>query len=104
MALEDNLFRALAVPTRRGIFEVLAETETTVKGLTERFEVSQPAISQHLATLKKVGLTEQRSEGRNTFYRARMEGLAPLEGWLTHYRFFWNTKLQKLNRLLDEEK
>lgn len=103
MALEDDLFRALADPTRRGLFEALVEGEATVKTLTERFHVSQPAVSQHLATLTKAGLTQARPQGRQTFYRARPEGLAPLEGWLSHYQRFWRERLDKLNAVLTEE-
>ena len=103
MALEDELFRALADPTRRSVFEALVEGEATVTALTERFHVSQPAISQHVAALKRAGLTEERAEGRRTWYRARMEGLEPLEGWLAHYRRFWRERLTKLDSILEEE-
>ena len=68
-AREDAIFRALADPTRRAVFERLTHGEAPVKELTARFDVSQPAISQHLAALRKAGLVRERREGRHAYYR-----------------------------------
>lgn len=101
-AAASQVFRALADPTRRAVFERLARGEAGVGELTDRFKVSQPAISQHLAVLREAGLVELRQEGRNRYYRAAPEGLAPLAGWLEHYRAFWNKRLAKLASTLEE--
>jgi DNA-binding transcriptional ArsR family regulator len=99
--IEDRLFRALADPTRRAIFESLACGEAAVKDLTARFEVSQPAISQHLAVLKDAGLVSARREGRRVYYRLEPRGLQPLIDWIAHYRAFWPERVGRLEQLLE---
>ena len=103
MDAEDQLFRALADPTRRAIFErLMLDGEAPVKQLTAQFEVSQPAISQHLATLHRAGLVAERREGRHSFYRVDPEGIRPLVDWITRYRAFWRDRLPRLKALLEE--
>ena len=99
---EDAIFRALADPTRRAVFERLALGEAAVKDLTARFHVSQPAISQHLAALRKAGLVKERREGRNAYYRVEPAGLRPLIDWLEHYRAFWHDRIARLKTTLEE--
>jgi DNA-binding transcriptional ArsR family regulator len=97
----DDLFRSLADPTRRALFERLSrEGELTVHALTDRAGVSQPAVSKHLAVLKLAGLVSDRREGRETHYRAEPEGLAPLFDWIEFYRAFWRGRFDKLEDLL----
>ncbi len=97
-----DVFRALADPTRRAVFEQLASGEATVKDLTKKFRVSQPAISQHLASLKASGLVEVRREGRFTYYRVEPTGLRPLVDWIEHYQAFWLDRMKKLKALVEE--
>jgi len=97
----DKLFHALADPSRRAIFEALTHGEAAVKDLTARFDISQPAVSQHLATLKDAGLVEGRREGRCVFYRVEPRGLRPLVDWIMHYRAFWTERLGRLEQLLE---
>ena len=99
-----QVFRALADPTRLAVFECVLTQEMTVTELTGKFKVSQPAISQHLSTLRSCRLVVQRREGKNIFYRADAEGMRPLIDWLNHYRTFWNKKLPRLQALLKEMK
>jgi DNA-binding transcriptional ArsR family regulator len=99
---ETDIFRALADPTRRAVLERLAAGERTVGELKAGFEVSQPAISQHLAALKRAGLVSERKAGRNTFYSAAPRGLAPLIGWIDRYQGFWHERIRRLNALLEE--
>lgn len=99
---ETRIFQALADPSRRAIFESLAGGELAVKELTERFEISQPAISQHLATLREAGLVEGRREGRRVYYRIEPSGLQPLIDWIEHHRRFWAERLDRLETLLEE--
>src|SRR3546814_11934324 len=78
----DRLFKTLADPTRRAIFEQLCrEGEQTVAALTARAGVSQPAVSKHLGVLKRAGLVQGRHEGRQTHYGAPPGALAPLIDW-----------------------
>ncbi len=95
-----ELFRTLADPTRRAVFERLAGSEMTVSELKAGFEVSQPAISQHLSALRGAGLVEERRQGRNAYYRARLEGLAPLTDWVERYRAFWPPRIEALKGVL----
>ena len=82
----DAVMRTLADPTRRAVFERIASSdEITVVELTRGSGVTQGAISQHLKSLKLAGLVAERPEGRNVYYRARPEGLAPLVDWMSHY-------------------
>ena len=99
-----NVMRALADPTRRGLFERLAGSdEITVVELTRGSGVTQGAISQHLKSLKQAGLIAERAHGRNVFYRAQPEGLAPLADWLKTYHRFWTGRLDALESLLRED-
>ena len=100
-AAEDRIFHALADPSRRAIFESLTRGEAAVKDLTARFSISQPAVSQHLGTLKRAGLVEARREGRQVFYRVEPRGMKPLIDWIAHYRAFWTDHVGRLERLLD---
>ena len=100
----DSVLRALADPTRRGLFErVTAADEITVGELTQGSGVTQGAISQHLKALKQAGLVSERPEGRKVFYRANPQGLEPMLEWMTRYAVFWSQRLNTLERLLREE-
>lgn len=96
----DAVMKALADPTRRALFEQLALGEMTVASLTAQLTISQPAVSQHLATLREAGLVVTRREGRNSYYRANPSGLTPMVDWVDRYRAFWPRKLDKLKGVL----
>ncbi|MGH6992721.1 MAG: ArsR/SmtB family transcription factor [Caulobacteraceae bacterium] len=97
----DALFRTLADPTRRAIFERLCrEGEQTVGALTKRAGISQPAVSKHLGVLKEAGLVRARPEGRRTHYRAEAAALAPLADWTSEMTSFWQTRFDDLEDLL----
>src|SRR5690242_16038150 len=98
----DVLFRTLADPTRRAIFERLCrDGEQTVGALTERAGVSQPAVSKHLGVLKHAGLVRGRRDGRQTHYSARPQGLEPLIDWMSLYGAFWRDRFDRLESLLN---
>ena len=97
----DLLFRTLADPTRRALFERLCrEGEQTVGALTVRAGVSQPAVSKHLAVLKQAGLVRDRHEGRQTHYSAEVGALAPLIDWTRQMTGFWQDRFDQLEDLL----
>lgn len=101
-AAADEVFRALADPTRRAIFErLMREGEQTVRALTDFAGVSQPAVSKHLALLKVAGLVKDRPAGRQVHYRADPHGLAPLGDWMGQYSAFWQHRLDRLEDLLE---
>ena len=103
-AVEDRIFKALADPSRRAIFESLARGggEAAVKDLTARFDISQPAVSQHLAALTDAGLVAHRRQGRCAYYRVEPRGMKPLIDWIAHYRAFWTEHLDRLEQLLEK--
>jgi len=102
-ATVDAVMRTLADPTRRAVFERIVMTdEITVVELTRGSGVTQGAISQHLKSLKYAGLVAERPEGRNVYYRAEPQGLAPLVDWMSHYGVFWRERFANLRTLLKE--
>ena len=97
----DILFRTLADPTRRALFERLCcEGEKTVGALTVRAGISQPAVSKHLGVLKQAGLVRDRHEGRQTHYSAQLAALAPLIDWTSRMTGFWQSRFDDLEDLL----
>jgi DNA-binding transcriptional ArsR family regulator len=97
----DVLFRTLADPTRRAIFERLCrEGEKTVGALKAQAGVSQPAVSKHLGILKQAGLVRDRHEGRQTHYSAQLGALAPLIDWTNQMNGFWQSRFDHLEDLL----
>ena len=103
LAAVDAVMRTLADPTRRAVFERLARSdEISVAELTRGSGVTQSAISQHLKLLRQAGLVAERPEGRNVYYRAQPEGLAPLVDWISRYGVFWRERFASLQTLLKE--
>ncbi len=97
----NALFKSLADPTRRALFERLSrEGEQTVRTLTDKSGVSQPAVSKHLGVLKHAGLVRARHSGRQTHYSAQPRALAPLVDWMTYYSRFWHDRFDRLESVL----
>jgi DNA-binding transcriptional ArsR family regulator len=100
-AAPDHLFRSLADPTRRALFERLCrDGEQTVGTQTAGAGVSQPAVSKHLGVLKRAGLVRDRHAGRQTHYRADVAALAPLADWSSEMTAFWERRFDDLDDLL----
>lgn len=89
----DAAARAVAEPTRRAIMQLVSDTERTVGDIAEHFDVSRPAVSQHLRVLADAELVTIRHDGTRRFYRTRPEGLAELTEWMTG---FWTSSLKSL--------
>ena len=101
-AAANSVFRALSDSTRRAIFEQLSrQGEQTVHALTRFSGVSQPAVSKHLAVLKRAKLVGHRREGRETHYRAQPDALRPMVDWLNTYGAFWRERFDRLENLLE---
>ena len=97
----DVLFRTLADPTRRALFERLCrDGDQTVGALTAQAGVSQPAVSKHLAVLKQAGLVRDRHQGRRTHYSAQLDALVPLADWTSRMTGFWEGRFDALEDLL----
>jgi DNA-binding transcriptional ArsR family regulator len=98
----NPVFRALADPTRRAIFEELTrQGEQTVHALTRYAGVSQPAVSKHLTVLKRAKLVRHRRAGRETHYRAQADALVPMVDWLNLYGAFWRERFDRLEAVLE---
>lgn len=97
----DNVFTAIADPTRRAILDLLRQGEQPVKQIAQPFSMSLPAISQHLRVLCEAGLVTQRKKGRQRFYRLNSEPLKQVSDWVNHYEQFWQEKLDVLGDYLE---
>lgn len=93
-------FTALADPTRRQIVELLARRELPAGAIAERFQVTAPAISQHLKVLREAGLVSVRADAQRRIYGLDPKGLAELDQWLAQMRRFWSARLDVLEREL----
>lgn len=89
----DAAARAVAEPTRREILRLVHDQERTVSDIADHFDVSRPAISQHLRVLADAELVTVRNVGTRRYYQARPEGLAELTEWM---QGFWSTSLSRL--------
>lgn len=100
--LENDIFKALADPTRRAIFEKLAAGGMNASALRVGMEISQPAMSQHLSVLRKARLVREEKQGRFVNYEIDPDGLALIAGWLAKYRSYWPARVDALNALLKD--
>ena len=94
---------AIADPTRRRIVELLAVKERTAGELVEEFDMSAPAISQHLNVLREAGLVKTRAEGQSRIQTLNPDGFDDLEAWLQNTRSIWSSRLDALERELRAE-
>ena len=97
-----DFFRALADPTRRAIFEKLAAGGMNASSLRKGMEISQPAMSQHLAVLRSARLVREERQGRFVNYEVDPEGLVLIARWLEKYRTYWPTRVTALKALLKD--
>ena len=93
-------FTALADPTRRQIVEMLAEGERTAGDIARQFDVSAPAISQHLKVLRQARLVRVRAEAQRRIYMLDAEGIGEIDAWLGEIRRFWSERLDALEHAL----
>ena len=99
----EDVFCAIADPTRRALLDLLAYGEEPVNVLARRFEMSRPAISQHLAILLKTRLVRARRVGRERRYRLRPKPLEQIYDWVAAYERFWGEKLSALGEHLRKQ-
>ena len=98
-----DTFTALSDPTRRHIVESLALGEASFGELAGQFDMSRPAVSQHLKVLKAAGIVSSRADAQRRIYSLSDTGLDEVEAWLQKVRTFWNQRLDRLEALLDAE-
>ena len=95
-------FEALAEPSRRRILDLLREEERPVNELVRLLAVSQPSVSKHLRVLREAGLVDVRVDAQRRLYRVRPEPLREVGQWLEPYRLLWESRLDDLERHLDQ--
>ena len=96
----EAALKAIAGPRRRAILTLVREGELSAGEIAAHFDVTRPAVSQHLTVLKEAGLVSERRNGTRRLYRARPEGLAELKQFLEG---FWNERLETLKREAEKE-
>ena len=99
---DADVFTAIAHPVRRQLLDMLAKGDQSVNELASPFEMSRPAISQHLRILLDVGLVSEQRAGRERRYQLHSEGLQEVQRWLQTYQRFWNDRLTALGNFLEE--
>jgi DNA-binding transcriptional ArsR family regulator len=98
----DDLFQLLAEPHRRRIVDLLRSGPRSVGDLVDATDASQPTVSRHLRLLREGGVVEARAEGQRRLYRVRPERFRELDAWLEPYRLLWSSRLDDLERHLDD--
>ena len=98
-----DTFAAISDPTRRQIIESLASADSSFGELADRFEMSRPAVSQHLKVLRDAGVVSVRADAQRRIYSLSQGGLDDVNRWLEQVQAFWNPRLDRLEQLLDEE-
>jgi DNA-binding transcriptional ArsR family regulator len=99
---DNDVFRAIAEPTRRAILDRLRAGPAPVNALAADFEQSRPAISKHLRVLREAKLVSEQREGRERLYMLEPMALQRVAGWLEGYRSFWQRSLGNLKRHLED--
>jgi DNA-binding transcriptional ArsR family regulator len=95
-----DVFQAIADPTRRQIISLIAHKAMNLNAIAENFDISRPAVSQHIKILTECGMVVVRQEGRERFCEAKLDGLSEVSNWIDQYRQFWNEKFDSLGSFL----
>ena len=103
-AVRRDVFQAIADPTRRDILTIVANRSVNLNTIAENFEVSRPAISQHIKILKECGLVAIKKKGRERYCEPRLEKLNEVADWIETFRKMWESRFEKLDHLLEELK
>ncbi|AMV22177.1 ArsR/SmtB family transcription factor [Planctomyces sp. SH-PL14] len=101
---EPDVFGAISHPARRRMLDLLVEAERSVNTIAGEFQMSRPAVSQHLRILLNAGLVSEQRHGRERHYRLVPGGLAPVRDWMAHYEQFWDERFRRLQELLAKRK
>lgn len=99
-----DVFQAIADPTRREIIQLVAKRPLNLNAIAENFDMSRPAISQHIKVLTECGLIVVHQKGRERFCEAQLQQLTEVASWVNQYQAFWNAKLYALEQFLDNNK
>lgn len=98
--MRRDVFQAIADPTRREIINLIATQSLNLNAIADNFEMSRPAISQHIKILTECGLISIKKEGRERFCKVKFQKLKEVSKWVEQYRIFWTDKLDALENHL----
>ncbi|MBN9380970.1 MAG: winged helix-turn-helix transcriptional regulator [Chitinophagaceae bacterium] len=104
MQTRRDVFQAIADPTRREIINLIAYQSLNLNAIAENFEVSRPAISQHIKILTECGLIVIKKQGRERYCEVRLGQLNEVSQWIERYRQLWDRQFGRLDDLLEEMK
>lgn len=99
----QEVFQAIADPTRRELLGLLGDQELPLKELTRHFTMSRTAVSKHLHVLADAGLVQERKVGRETRYRLNADPLFELKRWISYFDRFWDNKLSQLKYYVEAD-
>jgi DNA-binding transcriptional ArsR family regulator len=99
---EQDVFGAIGHPARRRMLDLLVEADRSVNTIAGHFQMSRPAVSQHLRILLDAGLVTEQRHGRERRYRLVPERLGPVRDWIAHYERFWDDHIQRLQKQLSK--
>ncbi len=102
--MRRDVFQAIADPTRRDIINLIAYKPLNLNSIADNFEVSRPAISQHIKILMECGLIEMKKQGRERYCEAKLEQLNEVSQWIEQYRKLWADKFDRIDEILEELK
>lgn len=97
-----DVFQAIADPTRRQIINLVAHQSLNLNAIAGNFDISRPAISQHIKILRECGMIVIRQQGRERYCDAKLDGLSEVSDWVAQYRKYWESKLDTLELYLDK--
>jgi DNA-binding transcriptional ArsR family regulator len=97
-----DVFQAIADPTRRQIINLIARESMNLNAIADNFDISRPAISQHIKILTECGIVVIRQQGRERFCEAKLETLSEVSNWVDQYRQYWNDKFNSLDKYLSK--
>jgi DNA-binding transcriptional ArsR family regulator len=97
-----DVFQAIADPTRRQIINLIAKKPMNLNAIADNFQISRPAVSQHIKILTECGMVVVRQEGRERFCEAKLDGLKEVSNWVDQYKQFWNEKFDSLGEYLQK--
>lgn len=104
LQLRRDVFQAIADPTRREIINLIAFNPLNLNSIAENFDVSRPAISQHIKILTECGLIVIKKQGRERYCEAKLQQLNDVSDWIEQYRKLWDGRFDALDNLLDRLK
>ncbi|MFT3912214.1 MAG: metalloregulator ArsR/SmtB family transcription factor [Ferruginibacter sp.] len=97
-----DVFQAISDPTRRQIISLVAQQSMNLNAIAENFDISRPAISQHIKILTECGMIMIRQQGRERYCEAKLDALKEVSDWVEQYRQFWNIKFNSLDKYLNK--